>query len=580
MTGLSRHSRLLLGSACAMTVWLTGTSLTQNAVANGDTRTITIHHMHTKETTTATFRRDGRYDSAALEKLNWALRDWRRDEPTKMDPRLFDIAWEVQRAAGSGGAFHVVSAYRSPATNSMLRRRSRGVAKHSQHMAGKAMDFYLPDVSPGRVREIGMRIQRGGVGYYPSANNPFIHLDVGSVRSWPRMTRDQLVRIFPDGNTVHLPADGQPMGGYEVAKAEILARGGTVSGYATSDFDEGAILSSGRKSLWAALFGGDDEDAAPARGRRGGRSSSPSQALAYAGDSNSENGGRFATVLPVQMADATTVNLIRERSARIQPDRPAAPAPTQVAALARTPEATASAAPRAEAEEVRPASAAKIQLVTVALPTLRPKGLKLPDAPRDAVAVAAASATDAAPATRLVTAALPPTRPTGLQPVEPAAPALKTLTAKLPPERPAIPETPVATAPAESAPKLVKVAHAPPPERPRFATAALSGTAALPASDARIASAVSAVAPARPAPSDRAGLSALFEAAASPTVADRPAVVATTRARASTASTNGWTVGANPAASLGFTKTDVPDSPTGKFSGSAVRGMPTSFVQP
>ncbi|MGL5361788.1 MAG: DUF882 domain-containing protein, partial [Bosea sp. (in: a-proteobacteria)] len=412
---LSRSRKWLIGGTCGVLAFLTGTSLTQNAIANGDTRTITIAHMHTKEVTTVTFRRNGQYDSAALQKLNWALRDWRRDEPTKMDPRLFDIAWEVHRSVGSSEAFHVVSAYRSPATNSMLRRRSRGVAKHSQHMAGKAMDFYLPDVSPARVREIGMRIQRGGVGYYPSANNPFIHLDVGSVRSWPRMTRDQLVRLFPDHKTVHLPADGQPMGGYEIAKAEILARGGTVGGYNTSDFDEGAIISSGRKSLWAALFGGDDEDATPARGRRGGRSS-PSQTLAYASDSNSESGGRFATTLPVQTEDTTSADLIRERSARIRPDRRGAAQQTQVAALAKTPEPAASAAPKAEPEEAKPAPAPKIQLVSVPLPTFRPKGLKLPDAPKEQpkepVAIAAASATDVpAPATRLVSAALPPARP-------------------------------------------------------------------------------------------------------------------------------------------------------------------------
>ena len=79
----------------------------------------------------------------------------------------------------------------------MLRRRSRGVAKHSQHMVGKAMDFYLPDTPTARIREAGMRMQRGGVGFYPGAHTPFVHLDAGSVRSWPRMTRDQLVRLQP-----------------------------------------------------------------------------------------------------------------------------------------------------------------------------------------------------------------------------------------------------------------------------------------------------------------------------------------------------------------------------------------------
>ncbi|MFJ5370428.1 DUF882 domain-containing protein, partial [Bosea sp. CER48] len=271
---------LTLGLACVALV-VTVRS-TDKAAAFGDTRTITIRHMHTKEETTVTFKRDGRYDSAALEKLNWALRDWRTDEPIRMDPRLFDVVWEVQRQLGSDQPFHVVSAYRAPGTNAMLRRRSRAVAKHSQHTLGKAMDFYLPDTPTARIREIGMRLQRGGVGFYPNAHTPFVHLDVGSVRSWPRMTRDQLVRLFPDEKTVHLPADGQPLGGYELAKAEILSGGGAVAGYATADFDEGAVMASGRKSFWAALFGGDDEeaDARPTRGRRSAPRAQPT-VMAY-----------------------------------------------------------------------------------------------------------------------------------------------------------------------------------------------------------------------------------------------------------------------------------------------------------
>jgi hypothetical protein len=151
----------------------------------------------------------------------------------------------------------VLSAYRSPQTNAMLRRRSRAVAEHSQHMAGKAMDFYLPDVPMSRVREIGMRLQNGGVGFYPNAYNPFVHLDAGSVRSWPRMTTDQLARLFPDGRTVHLPREGRPLAGYEIAKAEILARGGAVAGLQYAEAGSGGE----RKSLWATLFGSfDDED--------------------------------------------------------------------------------------------------------------------------------------------------------------------------------------------------------------------------------------------------------------------------------------------------------------------------------
>lgn len=239
------------------------TNATQDANANGETRSLTLHHAHTNENITVTYKRDGSFDPAALEKLNWFLRDWRVDEPISMAPQLFDVLWYVYREVGASEPIKVMSAYRSPGTNAMLRRRSRAVAKESQHMRGNAMDVHFPGVSIGKVREIGMRLQRGGVGYYPSAGSPFVHLDIGSVRSWPRMPRDQLERLFPDGKTVHIPKDGIPLANYELALAEVQAQGGSALDYATVNANRG-------KSLWALLFGGDeDEDSnqPAARGR-------------------------------------------------------------------------------------------------------------------------------------------------------------------------------------------------------------------------------------------------------------------------------------------------------------------------
>ncbi len=118
----------------------------------------------------------------------------------------------------------VVCGYRSPQTNGMLRNRSRGVAKHSQHMLGKAMDFYFPDVSLTKVRELGFKMQVGGVGFYPTSGSPFVHMDTGSVRSWPKMSRAQLARIFPDGKTLHIPFRRQALPGYNQALAAYKAR--------------------------------------------------------------------------------------------------------------------------------------------------------------------------------------------------------------------------------------------------------------------------------------------------------------------------------------------------------------------
>ena len=184
-------------------------------------RTLKILFTHTGEKGEFTFKRNGRYDRAVLDKLNNILRDWRRNEPTRMDPQLFDLMWEVYQQTGSRDYIHVVSGYRSLQTNNMLRKRSRGVAKRSRHTQGQAMDFFIPGVPVSKIRKIGLKMQNGGVGYYPSSGSPFVHLDTGSVRHWPRMSRKQLAAVFPNGETVHVPSDGKPLPGYERALAKL-----------------------------------------------------------------------------------------------------------------------------------------------------------------------------------------------------------------------------------------------------------------------------------------------------------------------------------------------------------------------
>ncbi|ACB97005.1 DUF882 domain-containing protein [Beijerinckia indica] len=235
--------------AIALMISLALPGSTETAEANGDTRTISLYHSHTGESIEATFRVNGHYDPSVLHKLNWFLRDFRRDEQTNMDPRLFDVIWEAYRAAGANQPIVVYSAYRSPETNAMLRRRSRAVAEFSQHMLGKAMDTTMPGMPMERIREIGMRMQRGGVGYYPSSN--FVHLDVGHVRSWPRMSYEQLARLFPDGKTVHLASNGRAMPRFEEARAEIEANGGGAPVYTEQPKSKG---------LFAWLFGSHDEE--------------------------------------------------------------------------------------------------------------------------------------------------------------------------------------------------------------------------------------------------------------------------------------------------------------------------------
>lgn len=344
--------------AGAFTVLVTAAtpSLTETAVANGDTRTINLYHAHTQESIAATYLVNGQYDQNVLQQLNWFLRDWRRDEPTNMDPRLFDVVWEAYRSAGAGNeVVKVVSAYRSPETNAMLRARSRAVAKYSQHMLGKAMDTTMPGMPMSHIREIGMRMQRGGVGYYPTAGTPFVHLDVGNVRSWPRMTYDQLARLFPDGKTVHLPANGQPLARYEEARAEIEAR------------NNGAYVTAPRRtfgSFLASLFGGgaeEDEDAAyvaPApSARKQWASLAPrmSKAAKPAGGESDEEGA----------APAAEKTRRRGRSEAL----------TEAENNLPRGETTLSAGPAEEAAAPSPEPAEKLALARAPLPPRRPASL-------------------------------------------------------------------------------------------------------------------------------------------------------------------------------------------------------------
>ncbi len=191
------------------------------ADAREGNRTLKLYFGHTGERGEFTFKRNGRYDRRELERINHFLRDWRKEESTRIDPELLDLVWEVYKEARAKDYIHVVSAYRSPKTNAMLRKRGRGVAKNSQHTRGKALDFYIPDVPIKKLRRIAMKKQGGGVGYYPSSGSPFVHLDTGSVRAWPRMSRKQLLALFPNGETLHLPSDGNPLPGYERAVAKL-----------------------------------------------------------------------------------------------------------------------------------------------------------------------------------------------------------------------------------------------------------------------------------------------------------------------------------------------------------------------
>jgi len=190
----------------------------------GETRTISLYEIHTKETLTVTFKRDGKYDEEALKKLNHFMRDWRSDQETKMDPALIDLIWTLHKELGSKQPIHLISGYRSAATNASLRKKGGGQAKKSQHILGKAADIHFPDVPVKTLRNSALVQEVGGVGYYPTSGVPFVHVDTGHVRMWPRIPRLELAALFPDGKTKYLPSDGKPItpADYKLALAKGL----------------------------------------------------------------------------------------------------------------------------------------------------------------------------------------------------------------------------------------------------------------------------------------------------------------------------------------------------------------------
>ena len=145
-------------------------------------RTLSFFNLHTRESITVTYKRDGVYVTSALARLNQFLRDDQTGTRVNIDPHLFDILWLVRKRLGSTSSYQVVSAYRAPSTNAWLVSYTRGVDSDSRHMRGQAIDVTLPGRTPAQLRAAGLELGMGGVGYYPRTG--FVHFDTGPVREW------------------------------------------------------------------------------------------------------------------------------------------------------------------------------------------------------------------------------------------------------------------------------------------------------------------------------------------------------------------------------------------------------------
>lgn len=146
-------------------------------------RILSFHHQHTGERLRICYRIGDNYQRSALQRINHFLRDFRTGDTIPIDPKLLDLIHDVQQQVGNEDAvYEVLSGYRSPKTNAMLRSRSSRVAKRSLHLTGQAIDIRLSNTRSRLIRDIAVDLERGGVGYYPHSD--FVHLDTGPVRRW------------------------------------------------------------------------------------------------------------------------------------------------------------------------------------------------------------------------------------------------------------------------------------------------------------------------------------------------------------------------------------------------------------
>jgi len=181
MRGIA-DKRRLRGVLQALLVLTALLPAAQNGAATSGERRLSFFHTHTGESLDIVYARDGAYVAPALVSINEFLADFRTDDVGAMDPVLLDILYDLRESVGSDDTFEVISAYRSPATNEMLRSQSTGVARDSQHLRGKAIDVRLRGTATSRLRDAAIAMERGGVGYYPDSD--FVHIDTGRVRSW------------------------------------------------------------------------------------------------------------------------------------------------------------------------------------------------------------------------------------------------------------------------------------------------------------------------------------------------------------------------------------------------------------
>ena len=198
---LGRGRLIAAITAVAFTLGLGGSAkasdIDETSLMNfGHAYHLKLHHLHTDENIDVVYRVGDTYMPGALEQLNHFLRDHRTDDDANYDPKEFDLLHSLMAKLGRpNGEIDIVCGYRTAWTNHMLRARSpeTGVAEHSQHIVGRAIDIRVPGVSTVKLRDAALSLDAGGVGYYPRSQ--FVHVDVGPVREWSFGDRKRRIRM-------------------------------------------------------------------------------------------------------------------------------------------------------------------------------------------------------------------------------------------------------------------------------------------------------------------------------------------------------------------------------------------------
>jgi len=181
-THLLRRDFLKLGLVATGAVLNPLSALAASDCRSNPLKNLAFYNTHTNERLHVCFSRNGKYDIKALSKINHILRDHRSGEVKAIDTQLLEMLHALSHKTNPQEPFHVISGYRSPATNKKLRKNSKSVASRSLHMQGKAIDIRIPGFRTRQLRNVARKMKIGGVGYYPKSD--FVHVDVGRVRYW------------------------------------------------------------------------------------------------------------------------------------------------------------------------------------------------------------------------------------------------------------------------------------------------------------------------------------------------------------------------------------------------------------